>query len=92
MNLDINLIGICKSKKIEVIDDSTFVLNKRGLILDYHFLTGDYQNLIQNLRKGKATLNEKQLEEYQRKDLVRNYRGKIFLSWDGLLHKKLDGV
>ncbi|MEK6832410.1 MAG: hypothetical protein AABY32_00035 [Nanoarchaeota archaeon] len=65
------LAGLCKSKKIEVIDSDTFILNNRKLILDYHILTGDYNGMFGNLFRGKATLNELQLEEYQRKNFVR---------------------
>jgi len=70
-DLDIDLICICASKRIKIIDKNNFVLDNRKLILDYHFLTGDYTGLIKNLIWNKATLNEKQLEEYQRKDFIR---------------------
>jgi hypothetical protein len=85
-----HLGGICRRKKIEVVDKDNFVLNSRQLIFDYHTLTGDYEGMFKNLLKGKATLNEIQLEEYQRKDFVRNYKGNIFLGWDNILYKKLD--
>ncbi len=84
LDLPANLGVICRRKKIEVIDKETFALNNRRLILDYHFLTGDYQCFLGNLLKGKAILNENQLEEYQRKDFVR-VNGNFTLTADDYL-------
>ncbi len=72
---------ICRCKKIEVINEHTFVLNNRELILDYHFLTEDYKGIIKNLLRGRAILNKAQLQEYQRKDFVKAFEGVPF-RWD----------
>lgn len=66
-----HLRGICRRKKIEVVDRDTFVLNNRKLILDYHKLTGDYKGIVKHMFLGKATLNEVQMGNYQSRDLVR---------------------
>jgi hypothetical protein len=66
-----HLAGICKRKKIEVVDRDNFVLNSRRLIFDYHTLTGDYNEFFKDMIKGKANLNEVQMGNYQSKDLAR---------------------
>jgi hypothetical protein len=90
LELDINLACICASKGIKLAEKSgirgkdTFLLDNRKLILDYHYLTGDYNEILKNMLKGKAILNENQLEEYQRKDFVRVYKDDAdkFAFWD----------
>ncbi len=66
-----HLYGICKRKKIKIIDKDNFILNKRKMIFDYHILTGDYKGIFGNLLRGKVTLNEIQMGNYQSRDLAR---------------------
>jgi hypothetical protein len=65
------LMGFCCSKDIKSLDSNTFVLDNRSIILNYHTLTGNYTNFIKNMLNGKVTLNESQLEDYQRKNALR---------------------
>jgi hypothetical protein len=90
LELPIDLACICASKKIKLSDKvnledkNTFILDNRELILDYHKLTGDYRGIVKHMLFGKAILNERQLEEYQRKDFVRVYTpyAAHFAFWD----------
>ena len=82
-----HLGGICRRKKIEIVDRNNFVLNNRKLIFDYHTLTGDYNGMFMNLLKGKANLNEIQMGNYQSKDFGRNL-GKFNL--EGFLYTDID--
>jgi hypothetical protein len=56
---------ICAVKNIKVIDNNTFVLDKRELIREYRKLTGDYSNWFRSLFTNKLKLNSRQIENYQ---------------------------
>jgi hypothetical protein len=79
-----HLAGICKRKKIEVVDRDNFVLNNRKLIFDYHTLTGNYDGFLKNIIKGKSVLNEVQMGNYQSKDFARANKDnwEQFALWD----------
>jgi len=90
LELPIDLVCICASKRIKLADKinpddkNIFILDNRKLILDYHILTGSYKGIVKHMLLGNAVLNEKQLEEYQRKDFVRVYspHANEFAMWD----------
>lgn len=83
-----HLGGICRRKKINVIDKDNFVLNNRKLILDYHTLTGDYTNFVKNMIHGSAVLDEEQLGRYQSKSFGRACGGEF--SEAGFLYTDID--
>jgi hypothetical protein len=82
-----HLAGICRRKRIEVVDRDNFILNNRKLIFDYHVLTGDYNGFFKNIIKGKSNLDEVQMGNYQSKDLGRNL-GEFNL--EGFLYTDID--
>jgi hypothetical protein len=67
------LMGFCVSKDIKSLDKDNFVLDNRSRIFNYHISTGDYKCFIKNMWNGKTTLNESQLEKYQREDFIRTH-------------------
>lgn len=77
---------ICAIKHITVIDNNTFILDKRELIKDYRKLTKDKSGWIKSLFTGKLVLNSNQIENYQH-DYFRNIdnsRGNNRVSFDWL--------
>lgn len=84
-----DLAVLCIMKNIDIIDDNKFVINNRGTILNYHTLTGDYKGIFMNLLKGKTTLNETQLEEYQRKNFIK-CNGRFNYNIEDLIYTDID--
>jgi hypothetical protein len=56
---------ICAIKHITVVDNNTFILDRRELIREYRKLTGDRSGWFGSLFTGRLKLNGRQIENYQ---------------------------
>jgi hypothetical protein len=56
---------ICAIRRITVIDNNNFILDRRELIREYRKLTGDKSGWFGSLFTGKLKLNGRQIENYQ---------------------------